>query len=73
MLVTTGSLPGGSCVRLVQDVGGEHDGSVVLLDLRDPEALADELTAPWSSGRARILTWSGRGDREVSLGDLKIG
>ena len=60
-------------IVLLQNVGGEHDGSIDFLDLRDPEALADELTAPWSPGRARILTWSGRGDREVSLGDLKIG
>lgn len=55
---------------LAEDVGGEFDGHRGVVDLRVPDALADELTGPHSSGRVRLLTWSGRGDREVAAGDL---
>ena len=41
------------------------------LDLREPTALLDELTSPHCSKRVRIKTFTGRSDREVSLGDLQ--
>lgn len=51
-------------------IGGPGDGSGGMLDLVEPGALADELTSPWSAGRIRVRTWSGRGDRELSLDEL---
>ncbi len=41
-----------------------------VLDLREPNALLDELTSPDCSTRVRIKTFTGRSDREVSLDDL---
>jgi len=35
---------------LVQDVGGDHDGSTGVLDRRTKHALIDELTSKWSPG-----------------------
>lgn len=52
------------------DVGGPHDGAEGLLDLAERDAVAEELTSRFSPGRIRIRTWSGRGDRELSLDDL---
>lgn len=55
---------------IIQDVGGEHDGSADWLDLREPDALEEALTGRYSSGRAILKSWSGRADREVGLADL---
>lgn len=52
------------------DVGGAHDGSLTTLDLAEPDALLEALTSRFSPGRMRIETWSGTGDREVSLEDV---
>lgn len=57
---------------LTHDVGGTHPGSCEGLDLRDPNALVEELTSRHSPGRVRLRTWSGRGDREVGLQDLEL-
>lgn len=41
------------------------------LDLSVPDELLEELTSPGSSGRLKIVTWSGLGDREVSVRELR--
>ena len=51
-------------------VGGRHDGTEIFLDLGDPPSLRNELTAPYSSGRLAIVSWSGSADREVSIEDV---
>jgi hypothetical protein len=56
------------CV-IIQDIGGAHDGHTTWVDLRDPHALADELTSPYGPGRARLKSWSGTMDREVGVED----
>ncbi len=48
---------------------GLHGEWCELIDSHDPEALIDELTAPLSSGRQAIRTWSGKGDRVATLQD----
>jgi len=40
------------------------------MDLRDPEALEEELTSRYSPGRAILKSWSGKEDREVGLENL---
>lgn len=56
---------------LIVDVGGEYSGHTSVLDLREPDALEDELTSRYSPGCLRIQSWSGRLDREVGLSDLE--
>ena len=53
---------------LCVDVGAE---SATLLDLEQDDALADEMTSGYSSGRVRLRSWSGRHDGEVTLDDLE--
>jgi hypothetical protein len=55
---------------LTYDIGGEYDGDWGVIDLREKDALLDELTSKFSPGRVEIRTWSARGDREVGLEDL---
>jgi hypothetical protein len=55
---------------IIQDVGGQHDGSSGWLDVRGPEALTEELTDPYSPGSAKLKSWSGRADRDVGLESL---
>lgn len=43
-----------------------------VLDLREPDALLEELTWPRRGNRVRLATFSGRGDREVTLDDLNV-
>lgn len=38
-----------------------------LLDLREPDALEDELTSPAGSGELELLSWGGTADRRVSV------
>jgi hypothetical protein len=57
----------------IYDVVGEHDGHWGVVNLRDPSALAEELTNRHSPGRVIIKTWTGSGDHEVGLEDPKIG
>jgi hypothetical protein len=54
-----------------EDLGGEGDGSVTVLDLSEPDALIEELTSRDSPGRARLRSFSGRLDREVGLEDFE--
>jgi len=42
-----------------------------VLDLRNPNALLEELTSPHCSKRVRIKTFTGRNDREVALDDVE--
>jgi len=44
-------------------------GSV--LDLREPDALLKELTSPHCGGRLSIKTFTGNGDREVTVADIQ--
>jgi hypothetical protein len=55
---------------IIQDVGGEYDGHCSWMDLRDPEALEEEITSPYSPGRATLKSWSGEADREVGPEDV---
>lgn len=55
---------------LITDVGGNFPGAVTVLDLREADALAEELTSPYSSGRLRLESWGGTVDREWCLDDL---
>jgi hypothetical protein len=52
------------------DVGGEHDGHCRVLDLRDADALADEVTSQYSPGTVSLRSWGGSADRSVRLADL---
>jgi len=56
---------------LIQDIGGEYDGSWGVLDLRAEGAIEEELTSKYSPGRIRIISWSGNGDRELGIEDLE--
>ncbi|MGG5822146.1 hypothetical protein [Falsiroseomonas sp. HW251] len=56
-------------VVIMQDFGWVADEGA-WIDLRKPDALLEELTHPCSSGRIRLRTWSGWGDREVCLADF---
>jgi hypothetical protein len=55
---------------IIEDIGGEYPGHSSWIDLRDPHALAEELTSPYSSGRASLKSWSGNADRQIGLDDL---
>lgn len=54
---------------LAYHMSEEQSGYCDLIDLRDPDALLEELTSEHSSGHVRTRTWSGRGDREFSSED----
>jgi hypothetical protein len=56
---------------LISYVGGRCDQFSTLIDLRVPDALLDEITSENAPNRLRIKTWSGSGDRDVTLGDLE--
>lgn len=56
---------------LCEDVGGVGNGTATLLDLSARDALLEELTSEYAPARARLRSWSGRLDREVSLEDLE--
>ena len=50
---------------IIEDIGGKYPGHADWLDLRAPDALVEELTSPYSSGRAVLKSWSGLADRAV--------
>lgn len=50
---------------LCADVGAQEPHIPILLDASDREALMEELTSPYGTGRVRLLSWSGRSDREI--------
>jgi hypothetical protein len=52
-----------------QDVGGTAPGSATILDLAVEDAVLDELTSRYSPGRVRLLSWTGRCDGIIGLGD----
>ena len=60
--------------RLVirEDIGGKYPGHSDWIDLREPQALVNELTGEFSPGKVLLKSWSGKGDRQVSLSDLKL-
>lgn len=58
---------------LCEDVGAREPQIPTLLDASDSEALLEELTSPYGTGRVRLLSWSGRLDRELGTGDLSGG
>jgi hypothetical protein len=53
------------------DVGGEHDGHCDAIDLRDEDALAEELTSEYSPGTVQLRPWGGSSDRRVCLADIR--
>ena len=55
---------------IIEDVGGTYSGHGAWIDLRDPEALEEELTSPYSPGRALLKSWSGKIDHPVSTDTL---
>lgn len=55
---------------VIEDVGGTYSGHRSWLDLREPDAIEEELTSPYSPGRALLKSWSGRADRQVSIDSL---
>ena len=55
---------------IIEDVGGTYSGHRSWIDLRDPEALEEELTSPYSPGHALLKSWSGKADRPVSVDTL---
>jgi hypothetical protein len=54
---------------IIVNIGGPHDGYTGGIDLRDPDALIEELTDA-SPGRVQIKSWTGSADRKVGLNDL---
>ena len=52
-------------ILILEEVCGEHPGYGTWIDLRDPDELLDELTSPYSPGKALLKSWSGLADREV--------
>jgi hypothetical protein len=55
---------------IIVNLGGPDDGMKGVVDLRDPDALLEELTDGRSSGHVRILTFTGKGDRVFGLNDF---
>lgn len=56
---------------LCYDVGGADDAYCGVLDLRDEEALAGEITSKYSPGKVDLRSRGGSADRRVGLGDVK--
>jgi hypothetical protein len=56
---------------IIEDVGGKYPGHAKWIDLRDAAALEEELTNPFSPGKALLKSWSGRADRNVSVENLQ--
>jgi hypothetical protein len=57
---------------IIEHVGGETPGHGSWIDLREPAALEDELTSPYSPGTALLKSWSGKVDREISISDVTV-
>ena len=55
---------------IIEDVGGKYPGHSSWIDLRKVNALEEELTSPYSPGCALLKSWSGKGDRQVSMENL---
>ena len=57
-------------VVLCDDVGREAADHATIVDLSQPDALLEELTSPYGSGRVHLRSWSGQVDRVVGLEDV---
>lgn len=55
---------------IIEDVGGACPGFGGWIDLRQADASKEELTSPYSPGRALLKSWSGASDRSVSTENL---
>ena len=55
---------------IIVDVGGRYTGTAGFMDLRDPDALLEELTSRYSPGQALLKSWSGQSDRFVSTENI---
>lgn len=55
---------------IIEDIGGKYPGHSSWIDLRQPQALEEELTSPYSPGRAALKSWSGNADRQVGIEDI---
>lgn len=53
-----------------EDCAGEIDWAMV--DLEEEDAMVDLLTSPYSSGSYKLITWSGKGDRRITIESLGI-
>ena len=60
----------GDSLLIVEDVGGPYPEFGSWIDLREPDALVDQLTSRYSSGHVLLKSWSGKVDRDVSVDDL---
>ena len=59
-------------IVVIEEVGGPYPGHRRVLDLREPDALAEFLTDRWSADRVVVKSWSGKRDREVSLDEVPL-
>lgn len=59
-------------IVIIEEVGGPYPGHRRVLDLREPDALAEFLTDRWSADRVLVKSWSGKRDREVSLDEISL-
>jgi hypothetical protein len=57
---------------IIEGIGGKFPGYADWIDLRQPQALEDELTGELSSGHVLLKSWSGKNDREINLSELNI-
>jgi hypothetical protein len=55
---------------IIEDIGGDYPGFSAWIDLGIPDALEEELTSQYSSGHALLKSWSGKGDRQLSIKEL---
>jgi hypothetical protein len=52
---------------LIISRGGRFDGHMSVLDLREPDALLDELTSADAPGSIKLLSWTGAQDGDVCV------
>jgi len=61
----------GDRVLLCEEIWGKHDGVARIVDLRIPDALLEITNRPPSSGRLRLVSWSGDLDLRIQIEDLE--
>jgi hypothetical protein len=59
-------------ILIIEDVGGKYSGHGGWIDIREPDALEEELTSPHSPGRVLLKSWSGKADRAISIDTLAL-
>ncbi len=57
---------------LFVDLEGGSPGFEGVLDLREPDALLEQLTGRSAPLRIRLRSWGGTADRELTAGDLRL-